>query len=92
MAKKEAATVERQEYLSDEMAPPVIPEIDEAGVAYKTKIKERLALQAEEAELKARLIELMHVHGLESYAIPKTNWEVALVYKDETVKVRERTD
>jgi hypothetical protein len=64
----------------------LLPDLEEGARAYAEIRDQRMALNKEEAELKANLLALMHKHGKEKYT--HDGVEILIVTTDETVKVK----
>jgi hypothetical protein len=65
-----------------------IPELEEAAAAYADIRDQRIALNRDEANLKADLLRLMHEHKKTIYQ--RGNVTITIVQEEETVKVRVR--
>lgn len=57
----------KQKYLDPDMAPPTIPEIDEAAEEYRRVRDRRMELTKEETKRNEQIVELMRKHGLTEY-------------------------
>lgn len=88
-AEAHETTVNGQQHLPD-MAPPRIKELDDVALEYHKIVRDRLALQVREKDLKERLRELMQANDLSTYPIPDTELEVDREIREDNVKVRKR--
>lgn len=66
-AENPGATTKLKQQFLDGMAPPSVPELDDAAEAYFDSKKERQELSQDEKDKKVSLIEKMVAHGLTRY-------------------------
>lgn len=80
----------KQQFLSSEMEPPRIKEIDSAADIYYDVMTDRCRLSKDEDEAKTNLIEKMKAHGLDLYETP--DGLVVSILNKSNAKVKKKQD
>lgn len=87
--KRKRGRPRKQPYLSEEMAPPSIPEIDAAAEEYVSARNARMAYLKDEVESAETLLSLLKKHNLPAY---EYEGNIVTISTLEKVKVKRKKD